>query len=526
MILNLFISDILGGILSLILFIVALGVLITIHELGHFLVAKMFKVYCSDFSIGFGPKILKIKRKKGETRFSIGIIPLGGYVSMYGEEGELEEGVNIPKERSLGGISRWKRILIMSAGIVMNFILAYLIFLIAVGCFEQSQLYINLEKIDGDSQNLSTLRYEDGSEVDTLDSFNLLTYSFKEGENTYQISNIIKTSVEEPLALDNNYYILGINMNSSSLGIYNRDVSDFIVLYQVSSTITENVTVVESIIDSNGEHITYTASKYTPVINNNALVTLTFNEDTASSISSLEFKPVIYDRSEEVEKNANLTLTLAEDGSFNSFGYQFYVQTYWNGVNSFARAGSLWGQSCTLISQALGNLFIGQGWDQLGGPVAILTQTTSTLINNPFYVYLTQWGMISVNLALFNLLPFPGLDGWQILVEIVEGSVNGIMKLTKKKKKKSDSDADVIEGEIVVANTNEKKEETSELIDENTKVEAIEDTNVVIGEKEVQKEEGEWKIPAKVKGIMSYIGLGLLFLLMIVVFIKDILGLF
>ena len=80
--------DVLGTILSLVLFFVALGVLVTIHELGHFIAAKSFKVYCTDFSIGFGPKIVKIKRKKGETTYSIGVLPLGGYVSLAGEEVE------------------------------------------------------------------------------------------------------------------------------------------------------------------------------------------------------------------------------------------------------------------------------------------------------------------------------------------------------------------------------------------------------------------------------------------------------
>ena len=105
----------LNTILSLILFFIALGVLITIHELGHFIAAKSFKVYCSDFSIGFGPKIVNIKRKNGETNFKIGVFPVGGYVSMYGEGVELPSGVNIPKSRSLEGISRYKRLIIMAS---------------------------------------------------------------------------------------------------------------------------------------------------------------------------------------------------------------------------------------------------------------------------------------------------------------------------------------------------------------------------------------------------------------------------
>ena len=67
-------------IVSVILFIVALSAIIAIHELGHLSMAKLFNVYCSEYSIGFGPTLLKKKRKGGETYFSIRAIPLGGYV--------------------------------------------------------------------------------------------------------------------------------------------------------------------------------------------------------------------------------------------------------------------------------------------------------------------------------------------------------------------------------------------------------------------------------------------------------------
>ncbi|MFA7020430.1 MAG: site-2 protease family protein, partial [Bacilli bacterium] len=62
--------QVLTFILNLVLFLISLGVLITIHELGHFMTAKLFKVYCVEFSIGFGPKLFKRKKKGGETTFS------------------------------------------------------------------------------------------------------------------------------------------------------------------------------------------------------------------------------------------------------------------------------------------------------------------------------------------------------------------------------------------------------------------------------------------------------------------------
>ena len=86
--------------LNIIYFIVALVVLVMVHEFGHFITAKMFNVYVSEFSIGFGPLIFK--KKKGETEYSLRAIPFGGYCALAGEN--LEDAANykdIPPERFL-----------------------------------------------------------------------------------------------------------------------------------------------------------------------------------------------------------------------------------------------------------------------------------------------------------------------------------------------------------------------------------------------------------------------------------------
>ena len=87
--------NVLMTILYILLFVVCLSVLIMIHELGHFTAAKIFKVYVQEFSIGFGPALIHKKRKNGESYFSLRVIPFGGYVSMYGEGVELEDGVQV-----------------------------------------------------------------------------------------------------------------------------------------------------------------------------------------------------------------------------------------------------------------------------------------------------------------------------------------------------------------------------------------------------------------------------------------------
>lgn len=104
---------------------ILLGVLIFIHELGHFLVAKYFGVKVETFSLGFGPKILKFVR--GETTYCLSAIPFGGYVKMYGDE----LGGTVPadmRHRSFLNKPIYQRILIALAGPVMNLFLAFVLF--------------------------------------------------------------------------------------------------------------------------------------------------------------------------------------------------------------------------------------------------------------------------------------------------------------------------------------------------------------------------------------------------------------
>ncbi len=107
---------------TLFYFIVVLGILITVHELGHFLVAKLFGVNVEVFSIGFGPKVLK--KKWGETEYALSLFPLGGYVKMSGED--PDEPVKGPGD--FYAKPPWQRILIAFAGPFMNLFLAVCFF--------------------------------------------------------------------------------------------------------------------------------------------------------------------------------------------------------------------------------------------------------------------------------------------------------------------------------------------------------------------------------------------------------------
>lgn len=102
--------------LTIIVFIAILGLLIFIHELGHFLIAKWAKIRVEEFAFGFPPRIASVKR--GETRYAINLIPLGGYVKLYGEEEDSKD------PRAYSSKPVWIRIGVVIFGVVMNFVLA------------------------------------------------------------------------------------------------------------------------------------------------------------------------------------------------------------------------------------------------------------------------------------------------------------------------------------------------------------------------------------------------------------------
>ncbi len=117
--------------MTIIYFIIILGVIVFIHELGHFIFAKKSGIYVYEFSIGMGPRLFKWNRKNDETDYSIRLFPIGGFVQMAGEE--IEEDTSIPKDKRFSSKTFGQKFMTVIAGIMMNFILAIvLLFIVAL----------------------------------------------------------------------------------------------------------------------------------------------------------------------------------------------------------------------------------------------------------------------------------------------------------------------------------------------------------------------------------------------------------
>ena len=104
--------DIINTLLKILAAILVFGIIILVHELGHFIAAKLMGVKVNEFAIGMGPKLIKFGKK--ETIYSLRAFPIGGFCAMEGEDSESED------PRSFGSKKVWRRILIVIAGVVMN----------------------------------------------------------------------------------------------------------------------------------------------------------------------------------------------------------------------------------------------------------------------------------------------------------------------------------------------------------------------------------------------------------------------
>jgi regulator of sigma E protease len=131
-----------GHVVTLLIFLLILGLIVFIHEFGHFITAKLNKVFVHEFSLGFGPKLFSFKRKNDETEYMIKALPLGGYVMLAGEDYEDDEDdkkdkkdkkkekVIVPEDQKLYNKKFHQKLIIMVAGVFNNFVLGLILLFI------------------------------------------------------------------------------------------------------------------------------------------------------------------------------------------------------------------------------------------------------------------------------------------------------------------------------------------------------------------------------------------------------------
>ena len=348
-------------IFNIILFVLGLSLLIFIHEFGHFIFAKAFKVYCLEFSIGMGPSIVSKKFKKDEeTTYSIRALPIGGYVSMAGEtldNAENEKELEIPYQRTINGINPWKRALITIAGVTFNFIFA--IILIAIYIFA-----------NGVSTNDNTIVIVNNSIAED--------YGLSSGDKIVAVKDIVVKSGTTEIYSDCTdtsqrceiVYFSGFNTYLNNELLLEK-VKDFHT-ENPNATITQEITIIYTHRGSTGEITT--------------ALRRTFNNDSDTF-------PLL-----------GINEARTTPGFFKGIGLTFKT----------------FGQIIVLMGEAIASLFTPSGFNSLGGVVSMY-QASSTMASQGVLSYVWFLAIISVNLGFFNLLPIPALDGARFYISLVEG---------------------------------------------------------------------------------------------------------
>lgn len=379
------------GILVTILKVVfLLGFLVFIHEGGHFLVAKLCKVKVNEFAIGFGPTIWK--SKKGETKYALRLIPLGGFVSMEGEEERSDV------EGSFSKTSIPKRIAIVAAGGVVNIIfglLVYFILLTSTGQFAS-------QEIESVQENYGAMQ------AGIVEGDKVISINNKKIRRKEDITNILEKNngadILVKIKRDNKeieYTVKPTNIPSRDTGIYlgmqGENVTTKIVgVYPNSPAEKAGIQVNDIVKSINGKEVENDPYKIVKYI--------------AESSGEVQF--------EIVRKNETLTILVMPDTVNNYYlGVQFKLAEE-NLLNNIYYA--FWDTvdfSASIIDN-LKMLFTGKvSTNQLVGPVGISGFVAET---NGVKDFLNILALISLSLGVTNLLPFPPLDGGKIVILIIE----------------------------------------------------------------------------------------------------------
>lgn len=162
--------------MSIIIAILVFGVIIAIHEAGHFFAAKACGVKVNEFALGWGPAIYKFK--KGETTYALRILPLGGYCSMEGEDDDSSD------SRALGNKPVWQRMIIMVAGVVMNLILGFIL-LICMVTSDDAITSTTIHSFESDNAVSHSTGLEAGDKIVKINGMRI----FSAMDISYQLQN-------------------------------------------------------------------------------------------------------------------------------------------------------------------------------------------------------------------------------------------------------------------------------------------------------------------------------------------------
>ena len=328
--------------------IVAFALMVFIHEFGHFITAKLFNIKVLEFAVGMGPAIFK--KKKGETLYSVRCLPLGGYCSMEGEDTKSDDA------RSFSNAKWWKRMIVVSAGAILNVLLGFILLIIVQSSFKTVNLPV-INKLE-ESAYMDEAGFQAGDRIVSLNKSKVNVYE----DIYFFLERMGETEVE--VGVERNGQIIKNKVKP----VTEKRVYDF----------CKDKTDVKIYI--NGE----LSSEYEAgVTNDEELFGKTYEEERYI----LGF--------ECLNKKNSFTDVLKRSFYMTAF----YVKTIYVSVYEIIT----------------GKIPV----NQLSGPVGVVDIIGKASAQDIFFLF-EILALITINLGVMNLLPIPALDGCKILVILVE----------------------------------------------------------------------------------------------------------
>jgi len=398
-----------SALLTLLIFLGTILVLVGVHEGGHFLAAKLSGVYVKEFAIGFGPRLFGIRR--GETRYSIRAIPIGGYVSMAGED-RTEKDEEIPEDRFLYSKPPLTRIGISVAGPIMN--LAMTLFVAVIGLWAFGLPLLQVGDVMPGMPAASVL--EPGDRI--------LAVSGEPIYNTDALDRVIQASGGAPVEVT--FRRGGTVRHAAITPTYDASEGRYLIgIYPSAVTYTNTLSALDPSSSfyaaglRAGDRIVSVAG--TPVDTGIGVATTLDGELPADEVTVR----AVRDGSEETVtlKTAGLSSTQVIQGvTFDDLGIAYHRPGLSEGI---ALGAGEFASYVRLIAGWFHGLITGQvsARTSVAGPVGI-AELLGTGAKEGGSVFLRLLAYLSLSFGILNLIPFPALDGSRAafaVYEIVRG---------------------------------------------------------------------------------------------------------
>jgi regulator of sigma E protease len=402
---------------TLLSFLFVLGVLVFIHELGHFLLARWNGVRVITFSLGFGPKLLKVQR--GDTEYCISAIPLGGYVKMAGESPD-DPRSGAPDE--FLSKTKWERFQILIMGPVMNIVLAVVVLAIVlaqgaeVPAWEDQPPVVGAVKMNSVAERAGIMAGD-----------RILTVAGDQVPTWQDMRIAVGTRANRPVAvtLDRAGRTVSLEVRPSAEGRY--EVGQLGVLPD-TSPIALKVDPADAAARGGMK-----AGDAIYAVNGQRVIT---PDDLKAAIAAHPGDPIDVEvRRDGASQHLSITPDKRPTGGWIGITIVEASRSFKPGPFEAVRLSVV--QNATsgvMIFKILGGLFTGStSVRQLQGPVGI-AQLSGESAEAGFIQLLSLMAVISLNLGLLNLMPVPVLDGGHILIMALEGVARRDFSMAVKEK--------------------------------------------------------------------------------------------